>query len=460
MEKKILIKTELPGPRSKNLLEKNKRHRYPQGPFTFDFVAERGEGAFIEDVDGNRFLDFMGGIAVLSTGSCDPRVVQAVEGQLKKFLHVGPTFFFDAEIRLAEKISGLAPGETPMRVFLGNSGTESIEAAIKVARYKTRRPGIISFIGSFHGRTLGAMSVSASKVTHRKSMGPFLPDVHFAHYPYCYRCPFHLEHDQCGVYCVTYIREVIFQKIIAPEDVAAIIVEPIQGEGGYVVPPPEFLPALRELTREFEILLIADEIQAGSGRTGRFFAVEHWQVAPDIICLAKGIASGLPIGVMLARDDVLVWEPGAHGTTFGGNPLSCVAALETIDLLQNGFMDNAERVGSWMLEQLKQLKEQYEVVGDVRGKGLMIGIEIVKDKRTKTVDPDTRKEIIKKAYQKGLLLLECGTSGIRISPPLILSREEAEMGLSILRESMEEISGSAHSGPAPVASPTEPRSDE
>jgi len=368
--------------------------------------------------------------------------VEAVAGQLEKFLHVGPTFFFDAEIRLAEKISRLAPGETPMRVFLGNSGTESIEAAIKAARHKTRRPGIISFIGSFHGRTLGAVSISTSKITHRKHMGPLLPEIHFAHYPYCYRCPFHLEYGKCGIYCVTYIREVIFEKLIAPEDVAAVVVEPILGEGGYVVPPPEFLPALRELTREFEILLIADEIQTGVGRTGKFFAVEHWQVAPDIICLAKGIASGLPIGIMLARHDVLVWEPGAHGTTFGGNPLSCVAALETIELLQNGLIDNAGQVGSRMLDQLEQLKEQYKIIGDVRGKGLMIGIEIVKDKKTKTVDPDTRKEIIKKAYQKGLLLLECGTSGIRICPPLVLNHGEAELGISILKESIEEASGS------------------
>ena len=271
-------------------------------------------------------------------------------------------------------------------------------------------------------------------------MGPLLPEVHFAHYPYCYRCPFHLEYGQCGIYCVTYIRDVIFQKVVAPEDVAAIIVEPIQGEGGYIVPPPEFLPALRELTRELEILLIADEIQTGSGRTGKFFAVEHWQVEPDIMCLAKGIASGLPIGVMLARDDVLAWEPGAHGTTFGGNPLSCVAALETIDLLREGLIANAAQVGSWLLDQLEQLKEHYEIIGDVRGKGLMIGIEIVKDTKTKSVDPDMRNEMIKKAYQKGLLLLECGTSGIRICPPLALSREEAEMGLSVLTESIEEVS--------------------
>jgi 4-aminobutyrate aminotransferase len=437
MEKKILIKTGLPGPRSKTILEKNKKYRYPQGPFTFDFVAERAEDVFIEDVDGNRFLDFMGGIAVLSTGFSHPRVVQAVEEQLRKFLHVGPTFFFDAEIQLAETLSALIPGETPMRVFLGNSGTEAVEAALKIARYKTRRAGIISFIGSFHGRTMGSMSISASKVTHRKSMGPFLPEVYFAHYPYCYRCPFHLEHEGCGTYCVRYIREVIFEKIISPEDVAAIIVEPIQGEGGYIVPPPEFLPALRELTDEFEILLIADEIQTGAGRTGKFFAVEHWEVAPDIMCLAKGIASGFPLGVMIARDDVLIWEAGAHGTTFGGNPLSCVAALETINLVREGLMDNADQVGSWMLNQLKEFKAQYEIIGDVRGKGLMIGIEIVKDKKTKAVDPDTRKEIIKKAYQRGLLLLECGTSSIRIAPPLILNQEEAHMGLSILREAIE-----------------------
>ncbi|NIS71407.1 MAG: acetyl ornithine aminotransferase family protein [Proteobacteria bacterium] len=440
MEKRILIKTELPGPRAKGLLEENKQYRYPKGPFTFDFVAERAEGAFIEDVDGNRFLDFMGGIAVLSTGSCHPSVIQAVQRQMGKFLHVGPTFFFEAEIRLAEKISELAPGETPKRVFLANSGTESIEAAIKAARHKTRRPGLISFVGSFHGRTLGAMSLSTSKVTHRKSMGPMLPEVYFAHYPYCYRCPFHLEYGDCGIFCVTYIREALFQKIIAPEDVAAIIIEPIQGEGGYIVPPPDFLPALRRLTQEFEILLITDEIQSGSGRTGRFFAVEHWQIEPDIIALAKGIASGLPIGLMVAKDDAITWEPGAHGTTFGGNPLSCVAALETIELLENGLIDHAGQIGNWLLDQLGQFKNRYDNVGDVRGKGLMIGIEIVKDKKAKTFDPDKRNEIIQKAYKKGLLLLECGTSAIRICPPLILSREEAEIGLSILRESIEETS--------------------
>ncbi|MBW2122731.1 MAG: acetyl ornithine aminotransferase family protein [Deltaproteobacteria bacterium] len=440
MEKKPLIATELPGPRARDLLERNKKYRYPQGPFTLEFVAEKAEGAFIEDVDGNRFLDFMGGIAVLSTGSCHPRVVKAVQDQLGRFLHVGPLLFFDAEVRLAEKITALAPGETPMRVFLGNSGTESIEAALKVARYKTKRGAIISFTGSFHGRTLGAMSVSASKVTHRKHMGPLLPEVYFAHFPYCYRCPFHLAREECGLYCLAYIREVLFQKVISPEDVAAIIVEPIQGEGGYIVPPPEFLPALRELTREFGILLIADEIQTGAGRTGRFFAVEHWEVEPDIICLAKGIASGLPIGIMLAREDVLAWEPGAHGTTFGGNPLSCVASLETIDLLTGGLIDSAAQVGRWILDRLREMQEHYEIIGDVRGKGLMIGIEIVKDKKTKTVDPDRRKEIIKKAYQKGLILLECGASAIRICPPLVLSREEADLGLSILRESIEAAS--------------------
>jgi 4-aminobutyrate aminotransferase len=446
MDKTPLIKTELPGPRTKGFLEQNKRYRYPQGPFTFDFVAERAEGAFIEDVDGNRFLDFMGGIAVLSTGSCHPRVVQAIAGQLKRFIHVGPTLFFDAEIRLAEKIAELAPGSHAKRVFLGNSGAESIEAAIKAARHKTRRGGIISFLGSFHGRTLGAVSVSASKVGHRKHMGPLLPDVHFAHYPYCYRCPFRLEYGRCELACVTYIREVIFQKIIAPEDVAAIVVEPIQGEGGYIVPPPDFLPALNELAREFEIVLIVDEIQSGSGRTGKFFAVEHWQVEPDIACLAKGIASGLPIGVMVARDDVLAWEPGAHGTTFGGNPLSCAAALETMDLLTNGLMDNAAQVGSWMLHELEAIKDEHEMIGDVRGKGLMIGLEIVKNRNTKAPDAELRKEIIRRAYAKGLLLLECGTSSIRICPPLILSREEAELGLSMLAESIEEASASRTSG--------------
>lgn len=442
MNKKVLIKTELPGPRANRLLEENKRYRYPQGPFTFDFVAEKAEGAFIQDVDGNCFLDFIGGIAVLNTGSCHPRVIQAVERQLRKFSHVGPTFFFDAEIRLAERISGLAPGKSQKRIFLGNSGTEAIEAAVKAARYRTRRPGLISFIGSFHGRTFGAMSLSASKITHRKFMGPMLPEVYFAHYPYCYRCPFKLSYGDCGIYCVSYIKEVVFQKIVAPEDVAAVIVEPIQGEGGYIVPPPEFLPALRKLTQEHEILLVADEIQSGSGRTGRFFAVEHWQIEPDIISLAKGIASGLPLGIMVARDEVLTWEPGAHGTTFGGNPLSCVAALETIELLQNGLIDNAAQVGAWMLDQLEQLKDHYEIIGDVRGKGLMIGIEIVKDKNTKTVDSEKRNDIIKKAHQRGLLLLECGASSIRMSPSLVLSREEADMGLSILVESIEEVSAS------------------
>jgi len=344
------------------------------------------------------------------------------------------------------KIAHLAPGTHAKRVFLGNSGTESIEAALKMARYKTRRTGVISFLGSFHGRTLGAVSVSASKVGHRKHMGPLLPDVHFAHYPYCYRCPFQRKYGHCDLACVNYIREVIFQQIIAPDDVAAIIVEPIQGEGGYIVPPPEFLPALKALAREFEILLIADEIQSGSGRTGKFFAIDHWQVEPDIICLAKGIASGLPIGIMVARDDVLTWEPGAHGTTFGGNPLSCVAALETIDLLKNGLMDNAAQLGSWTLNELETMKDQYEFVGDVRGKGLMIGLEIVKDERTKAPDPELRKKIIKTAYERGLLLLECGTSSIRICPPLVLNRDEAELGLSILRESIKEASTLQTSG--------------
>lgn len=440
MPKRPIIRLPLPGPKARKIIQKDRTLLSPSFTRSYPLVADRGRGVWLRDPDGNVFLDFTAGIAVTSTGHCHPRVVHAIERQAKKLLHMsGTDFYYEAQVRLAEKLCSLAPGKSKKRVFFTNSGTEAVEAAFKLARYATRRERMIAFFGGFHGRTLGALSLTGSKVRQKENFGSLVPGVTHVGYGYCYRCPYHLTYPDCGIDCVEYLEHTLFKKTVPPEEVAAVIVEPIQGEGGYVVPPPGYHQRLRELTKKYGILLIADEVQSGMGRTGKMFAVEHWGVEPDIITVAKGIASGLPLGAMIARADLMDWEPGSHANTFGGNPLACVAALETIRLLEHGLLENAAKVGDYFKGKLNELARQFPLIGDVRGMGLMVAIELVRDRQTRGPAVRERNRLIELAFQEGLLLLGCGESSIRFSPPLVVTEKEVDTAVGILEICLKEI---------------------
>lgn len=426
---------DLPGLKAKSIIARDIKYVSPSYTRDFPIVIDKGEGMWVYDPDGNKFLDFTAGIAVLTTGHCHPEIVKAIIDQSQKFIHMsGTDFYYQVQVELAEKLVHISPGKSPKKVFFTNSGAETVEAAIKLSRYKTRRPKMIAFINSFHGRTMGSLSLTCSKSIQKQHFSPFLPEVVHIPYAYCYRCFFNLEYGKCKMACVNYLRDVILQKLVPPEDVAFLIVEPIQGEGGYVVPPPEFHTELKKLCEEHEIIYVADEIQSGMGRTGKMFACEHFNIEPDIICLAKGIASGLPLGAMIAKSDIMTWKYGSHASTFGGNPVSCAASLKTIELLEKSLMENAKNIGEHILSVLRCMQSTYEFIGDVRGRGLMIGIEIVKDRDNKEPAPELRKKIIEKAFHRGLLLLGCGTNTIRFCPPLIITKAEADMGLEIFEE--------------------------
>jgi 4-aminobutyrate aminotransferase len=432
--------TEVPGPKAKEILAKDKRYISPSYTRIYPLVIDKGEGVIVTDVDGNRFLDFSSGIAVCNTGHSHPAVVEAIIEQAKKFLHMsGTDFYYGAQSALAEKICKIATAGDDLQVYYGNSGAESIEAALKLVRYHTRRSLILSFFGAFHGRTMGALSLSASKMIHEKGFAPLVPGVTHVPYGYCYRCPYNLEYPDCNIYCVEWIKDDLFKRVIPAEEVAAIFVEPIQGEGGYVVPPKEFHQKLYQLCREFGILYVADEIQSGMGRTGKMFAFQHYGIEPDVFTLAKGIASGMPLGAMVAKQDIMSWSPGSHASTFGGNPVSCQAAITTIDLLENGLVRNAAEMGQYLIDQLRKLQETHMLIGDVRGKGLMVAIELVTDREKKTKAVSERNEVIERAFGKGLLLLGCGENSVRFIPALVVSREEIDKGLSILDEVLKEV---------------------
>jgi len=389
----------------------------------------------IEDLDGNLFLDFTAGIAVCSTGHCHPRVVEAIQRQAENLLHMSGTDFYNTPQRdLAKKLAELAPGDSPKRVFFTNSGAESVEAAFKLARYHTGRSRMISFFGAFHGRTLGAVSLTGSKAIQRDGFAPLVPGVTHTDYGSCYRCPINLQYDSCQIKCVSQIEDKLFSRTVPPKEVAAFIVEPIQGEGGYIVPPPEFHRNLKALAEKHGILYIADEVQSGMGRTGKMFASEHWGIVPDIITTAKGIASGMPLGAMIASESVMDWPPGAHASTFGGNPVSCAAALETIKLLEEELMDNATNIGDFLLQRLKEMQLRQPLIGDVRGKGLMIGVDLVLDRETKQPATELCDQLVDNCFYKGLLLLSCGESTVRFAPPLVIDQQQAETALRIFEE--------------------------
>ncbi len=432
--------TELPGPKARAAIARDKEHTSPSYTRAYPLVVKTGQGTVIEDVDGNLFLDFTAGIAVNSTGHCHPKVVEAIQDQATKLLHFcGSDFYYEPMIQLAAKLAAIAPGPAEKRVLFTNSGAEAIEAAFKLARYATGRQHVVSFLGAFHGRTFGALSLTGSKVAQRAHFAPLVPEVHHVGYGYCYRCPYNLTYGTCGIECVSYIERELFTRIVSPEEVAAIFVEPIQGEGGYIVPPPEYLGLLAEICERHGILLVADEVQSGMGRTGKMFAVEHWGVEPDIICVAKGLASGMPLGAMIAKSSIMTWEPGTHASTFGGNPVACRAALATIDLIENGLLKNAEVVGAYLKKGLTAFMTRYSVIGDVRGLGLMVGIELVKDRITKEPVKKLRDTIVYEAFKNGLLLLGCGESSIRFCPPLLVTEEEVDTALTILARIFESV---------------------
>jgi len=430
-------KKPLPGPAAKKWVARDAAVLSPSYTRPYPLVVASARGATMTDVDGNRFLDMTSGIAVTATGHCHPAVVRAICAQAKRLIHMsGTDFYYPAEILLAEKLAALAPGDAPKKVFLTNSGTEAIEAAMKLARHQTRRPCYLAFLGAFHGRSMGALSLTASKTIHRAGFAPLLPQVIHVPYPNPYRPPAGIASNESAAHSLRWIREVVFRHLVDPEEVAAIFVEPIQGEGGYIVPPPDFLPALAALAREFGIFLVMDEIQTGMGRTGRMFACEHVGVTPDILTLAKGIASGLPLGAMIADAGRMTWAPGAHGNTFGGNPIACEAARATIDLLEKGLMQNAEKVGQRMLRQLQAMQARHRLMGDVRGVGLMIGVELVRDRETKEAATVERNQVIQRCFEAGLLLLGCGQSVIRFAPPLTLRPAEADRALTLFEEAL------------------------
>ena len=436
------IKTALPGPNAKALIERDAKVVSPSYTRGYPLVVDRASGATIEDVDGNVFLDCTAGIAVAATGHSHPEVVKAIVEQAGRFLHMsGTDFYYEPQVRLAEAIAAIVPIEGGVRSFFGNSGTEAVEAAIKLARYATGRPNILAFLGGFHGRTMGALALTASKPVQRRGFGPLMSGVYHAPYADCYRCPLGLKPETCAAECLDYVEHQLFVQLLSPDEVAAVVVEPIQGEGGYVVAPDQFLQRLRDLTRAHGILLVADEVQSGMGRTGKMFAIEHARVEPDIIAMAKGIASGMPLGVAAARTDLMTWPPGAHASTFGGNPVSCAAALVTIRLLKERLIANAAEVGGHLMAGLKALMAARPLIGDVRGRGLMVGVELVRDRHTKERAISERDAVVSAAFRRGLLLLGAGKNSIRFSPPLVLTRDQAETAVAIFDQAVGEVEG-------------------
>jgi 4-aminobutyrate aminotransferase len=434
------IRTPLPGPKAQALIARDRPVTTPSYPRDYPFVMARGRGAEVWDVDGNRFLDFMSGIGVCSTGHAHPQVVRAIKEAADDFLHISSDYWHERMTRVAEKINALDPLREPAQVLICQSGTESVEGALKLARYVTGRPRFIGFLGGFHGRTMGSLAFTSSKYTQQMGFFPTMPGVTHVPYPNPYR-PLFAGLDQ-GQAVLDYIEHVLFPSNVPASEVAAILVEPIQGEGGYLVPPDSFLPGLRELCDRHGILLIFDEVQCGVGRSGRMFASQHWGVSPDIMTLAKGLASGLPMGLVIARRALMEkWKRGAHGNTFGGNPLCCAAALATLELIEREYAANAAAVGSYFLERLRELAQRFECIGEVRGKGLMIGMELVTDRASRAPARALCEALLTRAFHNGLLLLSCGVSTVRFIPPLMIDRGHVDEAMSLieiaLREALE-----------------------
>ncbi len=431
------INCPLPGPKAQKTVASDDKYISPSYTRSYPMVAKRGRGARVWDVDGNEFVDFATGIAVTSTGHCHPEVVKAIQDQAAELIHMsGTDFYYENMITLAERLSAVAPMPGPHKFYYGNSGAEAVECAMKLARYHTGRQNFIAFFGAFHGRTMGALSLTGSKPQQKRRFAPFVPGVTHVRYPYAYRgCSGGPQEEEAfALGCARYIEEKLFKTTLPPEEVAAIIVEPIQGEGGYVVAPTSFMQELRRICDRHGILLIVDEVQSGAGRTGKWWAVEHTGVHPDIVCMAKGIASGMPLGICMSKAEIMDWKPGSHASTFGGNPVAIAAAIATMDVLEREGIANAAKLGAQMQERMRTWLEKYSIVGDVRGRGMMIGVEIVKDKQSREAVGAWRDRIVDLAFERGLLFLGCGETTIRLAPSLLLKPEEAAIGLDVLEE--------------------------
>ncbi len=442
---------EPPGPKARELLERDRSLLMQSFVRWYPLVARRAYGVVIEDVDGNLFLDMNAGLAVMSVGHSHPRVVNAIKKQAEKLLHYSLTdFYYEEAVEYSEELAKIVPIKGGRKkFFFANSGAETIEASIKISRGRAegRRPYIIAFIGAFHGRTTGAMALTASKPIQRKGFQPLISGVIHVPYPYPYRCPFNVDPDKCGDAVIGFLEEWVFRRMVDPSEVAAVFVEPIQGEGGYIVPPDDFFPKLRKLTEEYDILLVDDEVQAGMGRTGKWFAIEHWGVEPDIITIAKAVASGLPLGVVAGREDIMTLPAGSHASTFGGNPVSLAVAKEVINIMRDEkLLENASKVGESLLKRAREWLDQYEIVGDVRGKGLMIGIELVRNRRTKEYAKKEVAAIINRCFKRGVTVIGAGFSTIRLSPPLVISEELAHKAMDILEEELKKVDKEVRKG--------------
>ena len=430
----------LPGPKAKQLVERDAAVVSPSYTRDYPLVAKIGRGAMIEDVDGNTFLDFAAGIAVCATGHCHPEVVAAIQKQASELIHMsGTDFYYPNLVELAEKLASIAPGKAPKRVYFGNSGAEAIEAAIKLVKYHTKRDKLIAFHGAFHGRTMGALSLTASRSIQRKGFGTLLSGVFHMPFPDTYRGTYGIRPESASADCLSYLENELFRRRVDPEEVAGIFIEPIQGEGGYLPAPADFLQGLQRICRKYGIMFVADEVQSGMGRTGKWWASDHAGIEPDIICTAKGIASGMPLSAIIARADVMNWVPGAHASTFGGNPVCIAASIATLGLLERQYMDNAARMGDYIMKRTADWREKHKIVGEVRGRGLMIGIEFVRDQKTKEKANDLRNKLVQMAFHKGLLVLGSGDTTLRLCPPLLIDEAQADFALDTLEACITEL---------------------
>jgi len=436
------VKAPIPGPKSTEWIARDRRISSPSLPREYGLVAVKGDGVWLEDADGNVFLDFTSGIAVCNTGHCHPEVVAAAQTQLGRLIHTcAADFYHTPMVELAEKLAEIAPAAEAKRVFFANSGAEAVESGFKLARWHTGREKAVAFLGAFHGRTMGALTLSASKVGQKRGFSPYVPGVTHIPYGYCYRCAYNLSYPSCDLECVRYLEEVLFKTVLPPEEVAVIVIEPIQGEGGYIVPPLDYHRRFKALAEKYKILYFVDEIQTGMGRTGKMFAIEHFGVEPDMMALAKGIASGLPLSALIASKKIMNWTRGAHGSTYGGNPISCAAGLATLDVIRSGLVENADKRGRQLRRGLDTLGNDFECIGDVRGLGLMQAVELVKDRKTKEADKQIRDQLLQSCFTKGLMLLSCGESTIRFCPPLLVNSEEIEISLEIFQRVLKEAAG-------------------
>ncbi len=430
-----------PGPKAREIVKRDSVAISQSYTRYYPLVIDSGQNCIVKDVDGNEYIDFNSGLACLNVGHNHPQIVKAIKSQCDKFLHYANTdFYYQQSVNLAEKLFTISPGNFQKKLHFGNSGAEAIETALKLSKWHTRKHQFIAFVGAFHGRTSGATSLTASKPTQRRHYFPLLPGITHVPYPYCYRCPFNLSYPECDYMCVGFIDEQVLQKYVPPEEVAGFVFEPIQGEGGYVVPPPEYFQHLKKLADKYGLLLIADEIQSGIGRTGRWFASEHWKIEPDIICAAKALASGLPLSATITRARLMDWEAGSHASTFGGNPLACAAASKVIDvIIEEKLLENAQKQGSYIMKWLQDLKNERKIIGDIRGKGLMIGIEFVEDKDSKKPGVDQAREVMIRCWRRGVAIVTCGVSTLRLVPPLTITRELVDASLEILGDVSKEV---------------------